>query len=61
LITLLRSNAINLTYGFNHGGLDFNGVIAVNGATGTYSLPSIGNYHAFSFFGRSANISAGLP
>jgi hypothetical protein len=35
LITALHSNAINLTYSFFHGGLDFNGVVPVTGATGT--------------------------
>ncbi|MGC1448870.1 MAG: transporter [Candidatus Sulfotelmatobacter sp.] len=61
LITPLHSNAINLTYSGFNGGLDFNGVIPVKGATGTYNLPSIAYYHSFSLFGRSANITAGLP
>jgi len=61
LITPLHSNAINLTYSFFNGGLDFNGVIPITGATGTYSVPSISYYHSFSFFGRSANIVGGLP
>lgn len=61
LITPLHSNAINLTYSLYNGGLDFNGVVPINGATGTYSVPNIGYYHSFSFFGRSANIAAGLP
>src|SRR5208282_2462331 len=61
LITPLHSNAINLTYAFNNGGLDFSGVVPINGATGTYSVPSFCYYHSFSLFGRSANIQAGLP
>ena len=61
LITPLHSNAINLTYSFYHGGLDFNGVVPVTGATGTYSVPIFSLYHSFSFFGRSANIVAWLP
>ena len=61
LITPVHSNAINLTYSFFHGGLDFNGVIPVTGATGTYSVPNFSYYHSFSFFGRSANIAAWLP
>ena len=32
LITPLHSNAINLTYSYYHGGLDFNGVVPVTGA-----------------------------
>src|SRR5579864_678682 len=55
LITPLHSNAINLTYSFYHGGLDFNGLVPVTGATGTYSVPIFSLYHSFSFFGRSAN------
>jgi len=35
LITPLHSNAINLTYSFYHGGLDFNGVVPITAATGT--------------------------
>jgi Putative MetA-pathway of phenol degradation len=61
LITPLHSNAINLTYSFFHGGLDFNGVIPITGATGTYSVPIFSLYHSFSLFGRSANIAAWLP
>jgi outer membrane putative beta-barrel porin/alpha-amylase len=61
LITPLHANAINLTYSFFNGGLDFNGVVPISGATGTYSVPTISYYHSFSFFGRSANITAGLP
>jgi len=61
VITPLHSNAINLTYSFYHGGLDFNGVVPVTGATGTYSVPIFSLYHSFSFFGRSANIVGWLP
>ena len=61
LITPLHSNAINLTYSFYNGGLDFNGVIPITGATGTYSVPNLGYYHSFSVFGRSANVAVGLP
>ena len=61
LITPLHSNAINLTYSFYHGGLDFNGVVPITGATGSYSTSTFSLYHSFSFFGRSANIAAWLP
>ena len=61
LITPLHSNAINLTYSGYNGGVDFNGVVPIKGATGTYSVPTVGYYHSFSFFGRSANIAVGLP
>jgi hypothetical protein len=61
LITPLHSNAINLTYSYFNGGLDFNGVIPVSAATGTYSVPCASYYHSCSFLGRSANVTAGLP
>jgi len=61
LITPVHANAVNLTYSFYDGGLDFGGTIPVTGATGAYSIPIVGYYHSFSFFGRSANINAALP
>jgi Putative MetA-pathway of phenol degradation len=60
VITPLHANAINLTYSFYNGSLDFNG-LPITGATGTYSVPSLSLYHSFSFFGRSANIVVWLP
>lgn len=61
LITPLHSNAITVTYSFYSGGLDFNGVVPITGATGTYSVSTFTYYHSLSVFGRSANIAAGLP
>jgi len=61
LITPLHSNTINLGYSFYSGGLDFNGVVPVEGATGTYSVPTVGYYHSFGVLGRSANIQGSLP
>ncbi len=61
LITPLHSNAVNLTYSFYDGNIDFNGVIPTNDAKGTYSVPVFSYYHAFGLFGRSANIVAALP
>src|ERR1700751_4478208 len=60
LITPLHSNAVNLTYSFYHGGLDFNGV-PVTGASGTFNVPSFSLYHSFNLFGRSANVAVWLP
>jgi len=59
VITPLHSNAIILTYNFYDGSLDL-GPLPI-GATGTYSVPIFSYYHAFSFFGRSANVLAALP
>ena len=61
IITPLHSNAVNLTYSFFTGGLDFNGVIPVSNATGTYSVPIFSLYHSFGVFGRSANVAVWLP
>ncbi|MBZ5537938.1 MAG: transporter [Acidobacteriia bacterium] len=61
LITPLHSNAVTLTSSFFSGGLDFNGVVPITGATGTYSVPIFSYYHSFGFLGRSANILVALP
>jgi len=61
VITPLHSNAIILSYSFFDGDINYNGALPINGASGTYSVPIIGYYHAFGFFGRSANIVAVLP
>jgi hypothetical protein len=60
-ITPLRSNAIIVTESFFNGSIDYNGVIPVSNATGTYNIPSLSYYHSFGFFGRSANVVASLP
>src|SRR5271165_1889816 len=60
VITPLHSNAIILTYNFYDGSIDY-GALPISGATGTYSVPIFSYYHAFSFFGRSANVVASLP
>src|SRR5271165_6902508 len=61
VITPPHANAVTLTWSFYTGGLDFNNVVPVNNATGTYSVPVFSLYHSLSFFGRSANITASLP
>ena len=61
VITPVNANAVTLTYSFYDGGLNFGGTIPITGATGTYSVPVFSVYHAFNFFGRSANVTASLP
>jgi hypothetical protein len=61
MITPVHGNAITLTWSFYDGGLNLNGTIPITGATGTYSVSTISLYHAFSFWGRSANVTAWLP
>ena len=61
LITPVRSNAITLTWSFYDGAVNFNGVYPYSGTTGIYHVPVLSYYHAFSLFGRSANVTASLP
>ena len=60
-ITPLHANAVNLTYSYFTGGLNFTGTVPITGATGNYSVPVISYYHSFNLLGRSANITASLP
>ena len=61
VITPLHWNAIIVTWSFYDGTVLFDGSVPVTGATGTYNVPILSYYHSFSFFGRSANITASLP
>jgi len=61
VITPENYNALNLTYAFFTGSILFDGSAPITGATGTYNVPIVSLYHAVSFFGRSANITASLP
>ena len=61
IITPVHANAITLTCSFFDGGINLNGAIPITGATGTFSVPGVSLYHAFNFFGRSANVVAALP
>ena len=61
LITPAHANVVTLTWGFYTGGLDFNGVIPITNATGTYNVPVFTYYHSLDFFGRSANFVVSLP
>lgn len=61
LITPIASNAITLTYSFYSGSVLFDGAAPITGASGTYSVPILSYYRAFSLLGRSVNINASLP
>ncbi len=61
VITPVHSNAVILTWSFYSGSILFDGTAPITGATGTYHVPVFSYYHSFSFFGRSANITASLP
>jgi hypothetical protein len=61
VITPVHSNAVILTWSFYDGSILFNGTAPITGATGTYNVSIFSYYHAFSFFGRSANVTGSLP
>jgi len=61
VITPLHSNAVILTWSFYNGTIEFNGTAPITGATGTYYVSIFTYYHAFNFFGRSANVTGSLP
>ena len=57
----VSSNAVILTYLFSDGEVLFDPTLPVTDATGRIHAPVVSYYHAFSFFGRSANIIGTLP
>lgn len=61
LITPVDSNAFSVTSNLYHGGILFDDSVPITDASGTISLTVPTFYHALDFFGRSANITVGLP
>jgi hypothetical protein len=61
VITPVHSNAVTITWGFYTGGVDFNGIVPIGKARGTYYVPIFSYYHSLNFFGRSANFTGALP
>jgi hypothetical protein len=61
VITPVHSNAVIVTWSFYSGSILFDGTAPVTGATGTYHVSIFSYYHAFNFFGRSANVTGSLP
>ena len=57
----VSSNAVIVTYGFSDGELLFDPTLPITDATGIIHAPVLTLYHAFNFFGRSANITGSLP
>lgn len=60
VITPIHSNAVVATYSFFNGHLDL-GALPITDATAKVNVPILALYHSFSLFGRSANVTAGLP
>ena len=61
VVTPISSNAVILTYAFADGELNFDPTVPISDATGTIHTTVATLYSSFSFFGRSANVSASLP
>jgi hypothetical protein len=61
IITPVHSNAVVLTYSLQTGGIVINPTLPINNANGTLDGFIFSYFHTFSFFGRSANVTALLP
>jgi len=57
----VSSNAIGLTYAFSRGDILFDPTVPITDVTGTIHSPVASYYHAFDFFGRSANVTGVFP
>lgn len=54
-------SALDLSYAYMEGNLDFAGAVPITGATASISLPAVSYYHSFDFFGRTANFLVAVP
>jgi hypothetical protein len=61
IITPIHTNAVTLVYSYQSGNLEFTGSTPITGATAQIHLATANLFHAFNFFGRSANFTAVLP
>lgn len=61
VITPVHGNAVTLAYSFYDGSIVFDNTLPITGASGKNNVLTISYYHAFSFFGRSANVTGALP
>ena len=61
LITPPNTSVLNLTYSYSSGSLQLDGAVPISGATSTIHTPIVSFYHSLNIFGRSANVSVGLP
>jgi hypothetical protein len=57
----VSSNAVIVTYALSAGDVVFDPTLPVSDSTGTIHGVAVSYYHAFNFFGRSANLAATLP
>ena len=61
VITPVDGNAITLSYGYQYGDVLFDPSIPITNNGSQLNVAFFCYYHAFSFFGRSANVTAVLP
>lgn len=61
VITPVGTNAFTLTTNFYTGGILFSDAVPITGASGNIALIVPTYYRALNFFGRSANLTVGLP
>lgn len=61
MITPLESNAFTVTTNLYHGGILFDASSPLTDASGNISITIPTYYRSLSFFGRSANVTVGLP
>lgn len=61
VVTPVDSNAVTISTSLYRGDIVFDNSVPIEDASGTISLTVATLYHAFSFFGRSANVAVGLP
>jgi outer membrane putative beta-barrel porin/alpha-amylase len=61
VVTPVDSTAITITSDIRHGGVLFDESTPITDSSGTIWLNNPTYYHSLDFFGRSSNITAGLP
>ena len=61
VITPTGTNVVATQISRLDGDVDLNGAAPITGANIALTVPTLGLYRALDFFGRSANVSLGLP
>ncbi len=61
VITPVHSSGVVLSYSYYNGKLLFNNVLPITDSSASINVQTLTVYHAFSFFGRSANLNVSLP
>ena len=61
VITPIHTNAVILAYSYFNGSVLFDPTIPITNATSQTNVAILSLFHTFSFFGRSASLTAALP